>query len=94
MGGKKGDEPNQMKPVAERIQESMEILTKLQELGISNTDPGYKQVSEKFNEWIRGGETFQGHVDFVRWNRRAKILLPTKPGTFAKCDFLHYVFDQ
>lgn len=93
MGGKKSEETKAVKPVGERIQESMEILRKIQELGISDTDPGYKQLSQTFNTWIRGGDTFQGHVDFIRWNRRAKLLLPTKAGTMAKCDFLHYVFE-
>ena len=90
----KSDEPKPVKPIAERIKESMEILKKIQELGISDTDPGYKALSAKFNEWIRGGDTFVGNVDFYRWNRRAKVLLPTKPGAIARCDLLHYVFDE
>lgn len=78
----------------ERVKESMEILRKIQELGIADTDPGYKALSARFNDWIRGGETFQGNIDFVRWNRRARVLLPTKVGATAKCDLLHYVFDE
>ena len=81
-----------VKPVQERISESMTILNKLQELGIPHTDPGYKELSGHFNTWIKGGEAWVGHVDFHRWNRRAKVLLPIKFGTVAKCDFLHYVF--
>jgi hypothetical protein len=80
------------KPTAERLKESMTILKQLQDLGIHPTDPGYKELSGKFNEWIRGGEAWQGNVDFHRWNRRARVLLPTKAGRVAKCDFLHYVF--
>jgi hypothetical protein len=84
--------PKPTKPIKERIEESMNILYKLQELGISDTDPGYKALSAKFNEWIRGGEAWFGNVDFHRWDRRAKVLLPTKPGTQAKCDFLVHKF--
>jgi hypothetical protein len=80
------------KPLQERIQESISILNKIKDLGITDTDPGYKELSLKFNDWIKGGDAWQGNVDFIRWNRRAKLLLPTKPGTIAKCDFLHYVF--
>lgn len=83
---------NEVKPIGERLQESMTILNQLKDLGISDTDPGYKELSAKFNDWIRGGDAWQGNVDFVRWNRRAKVLLPVKPGCIAKCDFLHYIF--
>jgi hypothetical protein len=76
----------------ERLKESMSILSKLQELGIPNTDPSYKQLSAKFSEWVKGGETWQGNIDFHRFNRRAKVLLPTRPGAVAKCDFLVYNF--
>jgi hypothetical protein len=81
-----------VKSTEERVRESMSILKKLQELGIPSTDPSYKELSTRFNEWIKGGETWVGNVDFYRWNRRAKVLLPTRPGAVAKCDFLHHVF--
>lgn len=90
----KDDGPKPVKPTVERIKESLVILKKIQELGISDTDPGYKALSAHFNDWVKGGETFQGTVDFYRWNRRAKVLLPTKPGAIARCDLLHYVFDE
>ncbi len=80
------------KPIQERVKESMEILRKIQELGIAATDPGYKELSSRMNEWIKGTEAWKGHVDFHRWNRRAQVLLPTKPGTVAKCVLQHYVY--
>jgi hypothetical protein len=81
-----------VKPMAERLKESITLLNKIQELGIGKTDPGYKELSAKFSEWVKGGEVWQGTVDFVRWNRRAHVLLPVKPGAIAKVDLLHYVF--
>lgn len=81
-----------VKPTDERLRESMTILSRIQELGIANTDPSYKELSAKFNEWIKGGDAWQGTIDFHRWNRRAHVLLPTKIGTIAKCDLLHHVF--
>lgn len=86
------DSVNPVKPVKERVSESIHILSQLKALGIPETDPGYKALSERCNQWIRGGEPWQGNVDFHRWDRRAKVLLPVKPGTVAKCDFLHYKF--
>lgn len=80
------------KPVKERVSESIHILNQLKALGIPDTDPGYKALSERFSTWIRGEEPWQGHIDFHRWDRRAKVLLPVKPGTIAKCDFLVYHF--
>ena len=70
----------------------MSILNKLQDLGIPKSDPAYKELSGKFSEWVKGGDTWQGNVDFLRFNRRAKVLLPTRPGTVAKCDFLVHNF--
>jgi hypothetical protein len=83
---------SQVKPIKERVSESMHILNQLKELGIPDTDPGYKALSEKFNQWIRGGDVWEGNVDFHRWNRRAKVLLPIKQGRHAKCDFLIHKF--
>jgi hypothetical protein len=82
----------QEKPLKERLTESMEILTKVKELGIPDTDPGYKALSAKFSEWVKSGEPWSGHVDFHRWNRRAHVILPRKAGTPAKCNLLHYIF--
>jgi hypothetical protein len=92
MNARMASQPKPVKPTAERISESMNILNKLQELGIPNTDPGYKELSGHCNAWIKGGDAWVGHVDFHRWNRRAKLLLPTKPNAIAKCDFLHHIF--
>lgn len=80
------------KPIKERLQESMEILGKIRELGIPPTDPGYKALSTKFSEWVKSGEPWSGHVDFELWNRRAQVILPRKKGTPAKCNLLQYKF--
>lgn len=80
------------KTTEERLQESMNVLKQIRDLGIAPTDPGYRALSAKFSDWVKGGDAWQGNVDFHKWNRRAKVLLPTKPGTVAKCDFLHHVF--
>ena len=80
------------KTTAERLKESMVLLNRIKDLGIGPYDPGYKAMSAKLSEWVKGGDAWTGHVDFHQWNRRAHMMLPTKPGTFATCDFKHYVF--
>lgn len=80
------------KPLKERLQESMEILSKVKQLGIPDTDPGYKALSAKFSEWVKTGESWTGKVDFELWNRRAHVILPRKAGTPAKCNLLQYKF--
>ena len=81
-----------VKPVSERIKESITLLQKLQDLGIASDDPSYKELSAHMNTWIKDGPSFQGTVNFEHYNRRAKLLLPITPGSVAKCDFLHHVF--
>jgi hypothetical protein len=61
-------------------------------LGINQNDIGYKELSAKFSDWVKGGEEWQGTIDFYRYNRRARVVLPTKPGQYAKCDLLIYKF--
>jgi hypothetical protein len=80
------------KTTKERLEESMRLLQKIKDLGIGPYDPGYKAMSAKLSEWVKGGDSWSGHVDFHDWNRRAHMVLPTKPGTFATCEFKQYVF--
>ena len=80
------------KPISDRIKESVEILKKLQELGVPDTDPSYKELSSHFNTWIKGGEAWQGTVDFMRFERRAHVLLPTKLNCPATCVLKQYKF--
>ena len=81
-----------VKSTEERLKESMRILEQIKKLGIPATEPGYREMSAKFSEWVKGGPAWSGNVDFHRFNRRAKLTLPSKPGVVAKCDFLHFVF--
>lgn len=82
----------EVKPVQERLKESIEILKKLVELGVPDTDPSYKELSSHFNIWIKGGDAWQGTVDFMRFERRAHVVLPTKLGCKATCILKQYKF--
>jgi hypothetical protein len=78
----------QTKPIQERLKESISILQQLNDLGVHKTTAAYKELSEKFNEWVRGGEAWSGDIEFPRYNRIAQVSLPTKPGRVATCNFL------
>ncbi len=67
-----------IKPKADRVKEAVTILTKLKDLGIPDTEPGYKQTKEHLDAWINGGEAWSGRVDFPRFGRRAELILPVR----------------
>lgn len=81
-----------MKSTEERLKESIRILSQIKKLGIGQYDTGYVELSAKFSEWVKGGDAWQGTIDFYRWNRQAKVSLPTKLGVYAKCDLLIHKF--
>jgi hypothetical protein len=81
-----------IKSIQERLKESIELLKKLRDLGVPDTDPSYKELSAKLSEWVKGGDAWQGHVDFQRFERRAYLVLPTKPGRIATCNLRHHIF--
>lgn len=71
-------EPKPIKSKADRVKEAVTILTKLKELGIPDTEPGYKQTKEQLDTWINGGDGWTGRVDFPRFGRRAELILPIR----------------
>ena len=83
-----------VKPQTERLKEAMEILNKLKVLGVKDNDHDYKELSAKFSEWVKMGPSWQGTVNFYNYNRKAVVLLPTKPKATAKCDFLVHIFQE
>lgn len=68
-----------LKSKADRVKESITILKKLKELGIPNNEPGYYMTKEKLDEWIAGGDQWDGRIDFPRFQRRAELVLPVRP---------------
>ena len=82
-----------LKTMKEKLAESMHLLSKLKETGVATTDPGYKELSQRFSAWVKAeNEPFKGEIDFVEYNRRAVVNLPTKKRYVAKIDFLHHKF--
>ncbi len=68
-----------LKPKADRVKEAITILQKLKELGIPTNEPGYLFTKQQLDEWIQGGDRWEGRVDFPRFQRRAELILPVKP---------------
>ncbi len=64
-----------------RLKESIEILTKLKDLGISSSLPSYIQVKEQLDKWIKTGEYWDGRIEFPTYGRYADIVLPVRKTT-------------
>jgi hypothetical protein len=60
----------------ERVKESVQILKKLQELGVPPTDPGYTNTKAVLDTWIFDGKECKAEVEFPRAGRIAHIFLP------------------
>ncbi len=67
-----------LKSKMDRVKESITILKKLQELGIPTNEPGYAFTKQQLDEWIAGGDKWEGRVDFPRFQRRAELVLPVR----------------
>lgn len=66
------------KTKAERVQEAVRILKKLQEVGIHVSDSGYHETKEYLDEWIKNGESRSYTYEFVRYGRKCELVLPSR----------------
>lgn len=71
------------KPKAERLQETITILKKLQEIGIPETDPGYMEAKAALSSWVQTGESANHTILFARHSRRGTLVLPRRAGVAA-----------
>ena len=78
------------KPMSERLQESMRILKKIQDLGIDKEDHSYKELSKQFSTWVKTGEAWEGVIHFYRYGRNAEVVLPSQKYKAATCNLLLY----
>ena len=69
-----------LKPQSERIKETVAVLKKLKELGVLSNDAGYIEIKQRLDEWIQGGEKWEGIVQFSRLDQKAELNIPTKVG--------------
>lgn len=78
------------KPVQERMKESVELVSKMKELGVHDSEPGLVELRQKMNAWIRGGQSWSGRIEFPRYNRYAEVVLPDRAGRVASIAFNMY----
>lgn len=70
----------QLKPQGERIQEAVKLLRRMKEFGIPTNEMGYLETKMKLDEWMRGGDKWEGIIHFPRLGQDAELSLPTKMG--------------
>lgn len=63
----------------------MEILRKLQEVGLGATDPGFQEVKGAISAWVASGEPAQHKILLARMDRVAEIMLPRRAMNTATC---------
>ena len=67
------------KTKAERVQEAVQILSKLKQLGIVISEPGYKMTKAALDTWIKDGEAQEEQeIPFPRHGRTAFMTLPSQ----------------
>jgi hypothetical protein len=71
------------KPKAERLQETITILKKLQDIGIPETDPGYVEAKVALTSWVQTGESASHTILFARFSKRGTLVLPRRAGVAA-----------
>lgn len=66
------------KSKADKVKETITLLTKLKEIGIPDNEPGYTETKKRCDDWIQGTEAWSGRIDFPRFGRRAELILPAR----------------
>jgi len=64
------------KPKADRLKETLRLLTGLKANGLSEGDPGYKEIKDMLTHWVEVGEAVEFKIDLFRQNRIAHVSLP------------------
>jgi hypothetical protein len=73
------------KPKADRLREGMEILRKLQEVGVAQVDPGFQEVKAAVSAWVNTGEPAQHRIILPRLERVAELMFPRRAMNVATC---------
>lgn len=73
------------KTKAERVKEAVEILKKFVEVGIRQTDPGYRETKQYLDEWIKTGESRTYKYVLHRYARKVELILPAREGVAPTC---------
>ena len=80
------------KTYAERVKESVHLLKQIKDMGIKPEHPGYSDLKNNLDEWIKNETQFSGKIDFPLQSRRGQLMLPMKTGTTSTFNLKHHVF--
>jgi hypothetical protein len=72
--------PPPEKPKAERLAETLDLLQKLQEVGVAQTDPGFDTIKAHLSAWVKDGQAAAHKVLLPRQAKRAEMILPARAG--------------
>ena len=70
----------EVKSMADRVKETIHLITQIRNLGILDTDPTYLEIKNYLNDWIKCQEkkTMYYDIEFVRYKRKGTLILPWK----------------
>ena len=66
------------KPKDVRVKEIVEILKKITGLGIPLDSPEVQELKQRFDEYIKEGECWNGSISFLSYGRIADVNLPKR----------------
>ena len=78
----------EIKPMNDRLKETINLLKQILGLGISDTDPTYLEIKKYLNDWIKSEDKQikEYSFEFVRYGRKGTLTLPWKAN--KSCEFL------
>lgn len=72
----------------ERVKDAIKILTRMKEVGIAATDPGYLETKGYLDEWIQTGKSADYKYKLHRYGRKVELILPARSGVEPTCHLL------
>jgi hypothetical protein len=72
-----------LKEKGDRVREAITILKKLQEIGLTDIEPGYRLTKSALDIWISNGESREEKIEFARHGRTGYLSLPALQGKHA-----------
>lgn len=67
----------------QRLKETMAIIEKMKEIGLTPKEPGFIMTKQKLSEWVNTGEAWSGTIDFPYLQRKAELILPARADRVA-----------
>ena len=77
----------EVKPIADRLKESINLIKQIRDLGIDDNEPPFLQIKKYLNEWVKSEDKHiqEYEIEFARYGRKGKLTLPWKNN--RSCEF-------